>query len=369
MTFLYEHLLKPLFFLQDPEVIHNRFVRVGRILGHIPPARWILSFVYQYRNPKLQQLVAGITFANPVGLSAGFDKECELLKVLPSIGFGYEEVGSITAEPYDGNPRPRLVRLPADKGIIVNYGLKNRGASVLRRKLLGKRFRFPVGVSIAKTNKRFKTEKAKLDDWLRGIKLLKGCGDYLTINLSCPNLADTANYCDPKLLRKLLARIEKEKVYFTQPVFLKLSADLTEKRIDAIIKLCTPKRWITGFIISNLTKDRRKLTLKTHPSIWEGKKGGISGKHVYPRSLALIRHVRKRAGERFVLIACGGIFTTRDAYAYIRAGASLVQMITGMIYRGPGTIKEINKGLVRLLEEDGYKNISEAIGAETRFQE
>lgn len=364
MTLLYERLLKPLLFTQDPERVHDAFTFCGQVAGALPPCRGGLSLLYTYRHPALRQTVAGIRFENPVGLAAGFDKECRLMKVLPSVGFGFAEVGSITAEPYGGNPGPRLVRLPADRSLIVYYGLKNKGAEALRERLVGKRFRFPIGVSVAKTNKRFKTEKEKLDDWLKGITLLKDVGDYLTINVSCPNTYDPNNYCDPRLLEKLLFRIENEKISFGKPVFLKVTADVTEKQAEEIIRIATPRKWITGFVLSNLVKDRSTVKLQSPRELHEQRKGGLSGKVQQPKALTLVRHFRKRTGDRFVLIGCGGIFTAEDAYAYIKAGASLVQLITGMIYRGPGTIKEINKGLVKLLKKDGYGNISDAIGAE-----
>ncbi len=357
MTFIYEKLLKPVFFLQEPEAIHDRMVRLGRILGAIPPARWTISLLYGYKNEKLRQTIAGIPFDNPVGLAAGFDKDCKLMKIMPSVGFGYAEVGSVTAEPYAGNPPPRAYRLVKDESLVVNYGLKNQGALTAKQRL-AKRFRFPIGVSVAKTNKRFKNDEAKLKDWIKVITLMKDSGDYLTINLSCPNTWDTTNYCNPLRLKQLLVRIKKAKIVFRTPVFLKLNAELTPKQADAIIKLCKPEQWITGFVISNLVKDRAKLKLK---SVEHGTyKGGLSGSVVKKKALALVRHFKKKGGKRFVLIACGGVFTAKDAYEYITAGASLVQLVTGMIYKGPGVIKEINKGLVALLEKDKFKNISQA---------
>jgi dihydroorotate dehydrogenase len=364
MTILYEKLLKPLLFTQDPERVHDAFTFYGQAAGALPPCRWVLSLLYNYRHPALGQTVGGVRFENPVGLAAGFDKDCRLMKVLPSVGFGFEEVGSITAEPYKGNPGPRLVRLPADRSIIVYYGLKNKGAERLLKRLLGKRFRFPIGVSVAKTNKRFTSEEEKLDDWLKGITLLTDVGTYMTINLSCPNTYDKSNYCDPKLLGMLLRRIDEEKIRFGKPVFLKLTADLTEAQADEIIRLCAPRSYITGFILANLVKNRNRVRLQTPVHIYEQYSGGLSGKVVQLKALSLVRHFRQQAGNRFVLIGCGGIFTAEDAYAYIKGGATLIQLITGMIYRGPGTIKEINKGLVKLLKQDGYKNISQAVGAE-----
>ncbi|MEK6900157.1 MAG: hypothetical protein AABX05_03455, partial [Nanoarchaeota archaeon] len=273
MSFLYEHLAKPVFFRFDPETVHDRFTRMGSVLGKHLLTKKMTSVLYNYQNPILRQTIAGITFENPIGLAAGFDKECRLMDILPSVGFGYEEVGSITAEAYAGNPKPRLVRLPKDKSIIVYYGLKNQGAAAAVKKLSGKKFSIPIGVSIAKTNKDFPNHEEKLDDWIKGIKMLKDLGSYCTINLSCPNTTDPANFCDPRLLKKLIQRVEKEKIEFKKPVFLKLTADLSEKQSDEIIRLCHPKPWITGFILSNLVKDRSKLQLKSPKEAHQQYKG------------------------------------------------------------------------------------------------
>lgn len=366
---LYKLLVKPALFRQDPERVHDAFTFCGWLLGSNPFTRAVTALAFRYRSPKLEQTVAGIWFANPIGLAAGFDKDCRLMRIMPAVGFGFEEVGSVTAEPYGGNPKPRLVRLPADESIIVYYGLKNKGAQALRSRFLRKdgvrkRYAIPIGVSIAKTNKDYPSEQAKLDDWLAGITAVKDWGDYLTINLSCPNTYDSNNYCNPHLLQQLLDRIAKERISFSRPVFFKLTADLSLQQADRIITLTRNLPWVTGFILTNLVKDRAALSLKSPKELYEGKKGGISGRPVQPKALALVRYFRERAGTRFVLIGCGGIFTAEDAYAFIRAGASLVQLITGIIYNGPRTIGRINKGLVRLLAQDGFANIADAIGAD-----
>lgn len=353
---LYQRLAKPLLFMQDPERVHEHATRLGIALGASPLSRSALAAIYDYEHPVLEQTVAGIAFRNPVGLAAGFDKDCNLMDVLPSIGFGFEEVGSITAEPYGGNSGKRLVRLPEDAGIIVNYGLKNKGARALRKKLK-KKFAIPIGVSVAMTNRRFANEREKLEDWALGITLLKDSGSYLTINLSCPNTSDPASFCDPDLLEKLLCRIDTMR--FEKPVFLKLRNDLSQGEADRIIDLCASRPWVTGFILSNLSKDRSRLK---DPQAHAGYPGGVSGRTVKPGALRLTRHFRERAGDRFVLVGCGGIFTSEDAYDYLVAGASLVQLVTGMIYKGPGVVSEINRGLVRLLRRDGFESVSQAIG-------
>jgi dihydroorotate dehydrogenase len=362
---IYEWIVRPVLFRFDPEFVHDMTVLAGRIGGSNPITRAIIRTAFSYSNPALEQEVCGVRFPNPIGLAAGFDKDCKLMHVLPDVGFGYEEVGSITAEPYEGNPNPRLTRLPEDKSIIVYYGLKNCGARVLRERLKGKHC-IPIGVSVAKTNKDFKTLNAKIADWKEGVQLLKERGDYITINVSCPNTFDPENFNDPKLLNQLLKGIGELKT--RKPIFIKLSADLTTEQLDSIIDVCDRYSFVKGLIIANLVKDRKKLKLKSPKHMYEGRKGGLSGKIVKPYALKMVRHAYERAGDRYVIIGCGGIFTAEDAYEFIRNGATLLQLITGMIYGGPATIKRINKGLVRLLERDGYTSISEAVGAATSRQ-
>lgn len=358
----YEKVLRPVLFLTNPEKIHDAFVFFGQIGGSNPLFRGVLSILFNYKNPVLEQNILGMRFKNPLGLAAGFDKDCKLMKTMPVCGFGYEEVGSVTAQAYGGNPKPRLKRIPKDKGIIVNYGLKNEGAKACKKRFFTgrkkKNFSFPVGVNVAKTNKEFADAKERLSDWAKGIRLMKNCGDYITINLSCPNTHDCIDYCNPKKIRWVLAYIAKEKPKV--PVFLKLRQGLIKQEIKDIITLADKHDFVKGFVLTNLNKDRSKL--KTPKKLHEKFKGGVSGMHVKPEALRLTREFYKLAGKRYIIIGCGGIFNAKDAYDYIKAGASLVQMLTGMIYEGPRVMYDINKGLVELLKKDGYKNISEAIG-------
>ncbi len=346
MTFWYERLVKPFFFLQDPERAHERAVRLGQRLGEHRLARKLLAAIYAKRHPSLRRRVASLTFESPVGLAAGFDKECQLLNILPSLGFGFIEVGSITAKPYEGNPGPRLTRLPRDEGIIVYYGLKSSGARKLRRKLLGKRFPVPVGVSVAITNTRYATMREKLEDWALGVRLLKGCGDYLTINVSCPNIYEPLNWYEPANLQPLLARLDKELAGIKKPVLLKLPPDLPRRTADEIIRVTKRHSYVKGFILTNLVKDRSRLQLRSPRKLYEDRPGGISGRVVFPKALSLVKHFRQRC-PGMVIIGCGGVFSPVEAAAYLEAGADLVQLVTGLIYKGPGLVKELNEGLAR----------------------
>ena len=357
---LYQHILRPIFFRQDPEKVHERMTSMGEFFGRFFLTKKLLSLFFNYKNKKLRVNIAGINFENPIGLAAGFDKDARLTDVLPCVGFGFEEVGSITGEPCEGNEKPRLFRLPKDKALAVNYGLRSKGAKVISKKLLNKKFKFPVGVSIARANNPdivMDVEKG-IKDYIKAYNYLKNVGDYLTINISCPNTPDERAFSNSKNFDKLMK--EFNKLNIKKPVFIKLKPDFSKKEINEFIKISNKYNFITGFIISNLTKDRSNL--KTSEEEFEKVKGGISGIPVREKSNKILKYVYKKTKGKYLLIGCGGGFSAEDAYEKIKLGASLVQLITGMIYNGPGFIKEINKGLISLLKRDGYNNIKEVIG-------
>ncbi len=354
----YKYLLKPVLFLFAPETIHDLFILIGRTLGNAESSRKITSFFLNYTNPVLEQKILGIKFKNPVGLAAGFDKDANLMNILPEVGFGFEEIGSITAKPYLGNDKPRLTRLKKSQALLVNYGLKSEGALKIQKKLSGRKFRFPIGTSIAKTNSlNTVDENDGIKDYIEGFKYFTGIGDYFTINVSCPNTFGGQPFHSPDSLEKLLTGLDK--IETQKPVFIKLSPDLSLSQVDKLIAVCGKHR-VHGFVLSNLTKIRnnKKILDANIPE-----KGGISGKVVEGLTDKLISYVYKKTKGKYVIIGCGGIFSASDAYRKIKLGASLVQLITGMIYEGPQLISQINLGLVQLLKQDGYKNISEAIGA------
>lgn len=358
ISFKYKYLLKPVLFLFDPETIHDLFILIGKTLGNAESSRKITSLLFNYSNPILEQKILGIKFKNPVGLAAGFDKDANLMNILPEVGFGFEEIGSITAKPYLGNDKPRLMRLKKSQALLVNYGLKSEGALKIQKKLSGKKFRFPIGTSIAKTNSlNTVDENDGIKDYVEGFKYFTGIGDYYTVNVSCPNTFGGQPFHNPESLEKLLTGLDKIKT--EKPVFIKLSPDLSLSQIDKLIAVCGKHR-VQGFVLSNLTKIRnnKKILDANIPE-----KGGISGKVVEDLTDKLISYVYKKTKGKYVIIGCGGIFSASDAYRKIKLGASLVQLITGMIYEGPQLISQINLGLVQLLKQDGYKNISEAIGA------
>lgn len=360
---MYKKILKPILFRFNPETVHDFFIRVGTLLGKTRYGRSLVRFFCVYDNPVLETTVNGIHFTNPVGLAAGFDKDADLTSIMKEVGFGFMEVGAVTRYPYGGNPGPRLARLPADSSLIVYYGLKSIGAEEIEKKIQKMSFTFPVGINIAKTNRADIKGEKSVDDYVGTYRMLKQYFDYVTLNVSCPNAQDGCTFQDPLMLDSLLSAISKEEKVC--PIFLKISSHLTTKEIDDIILIVDKYNCVDGFITSNLSKRRDILELTSdQEKLNIIPLGGISGKPVRELTTNAIRYIYKKTQGRYTIIGLGGVFTAEDAYEKIKAGASLVQIITGLIYGGPTTVKKINKGLVELLARDGYAHVSEAVGAE-----
>lgn len=357
--FLYTKFLRPILFKMDPEFVHDLFLLIGRILNFFTITRWATWLKYGYSNKMLEQKIAGIKFKNPVGLAAGFDKNARIINLMSSVGFGHTEVGSITAKPCSGNPKPRIWRHTDKKALRVYYGLVNDGvekiAAHLTKQRNKRKFNLPLGISIAKTNCRATADtKVAIADYVKSFKELHKLSDYMTINISCPNAYGGVPFTDHARLDKLLRALRKVKT--SKPIFLKMSPDINDKALDEAIALAK-KYKLAGFVCTNLSKK----FIKEGP-------GGMSGKAVEKASNEMIRKIYKKTHDPttskspFTIIGVGGIFSAQDAYKKIRLGASLLQLITGMIYEGPQLIGEINRGLVVLLKRDGFKNISEAVG-------
>lgn len=359
----YRGFAKPYFFRRDPEAVHDRMTNIGSFLGSHIVTRKAAEACFHYRHPALEQNILGIRFANPIGLAAGFDKDARLTDIMAAIGFGFEEIGSVTGEPCEGNPKPRLWRLPKSRGILVHYGLKNEGCEVIAHRLRNRRLRFPVGTSIAKTNSPATVDiPSGIRDYAKAFRAFSAIGDYFTVNISCPNAYGGELFSDPARLDALLAELDA--IPTQKPVFLKLPADIGENGLREIVSVSRRHR-LHGFIASNLTK-RRDLPGLYRDEIAGHDKGGISGVVLRDISNNLVSRLYVLAGGEFVIVGCGGVFSAEDAYEKIRRGASLVQLVTGLIYNGPQHIGEINRGLARLLQRDGFASVREAVGIDVR---
>ncbi|MDQ6985238.1 MAG: quinone-dependent dihydroorotate dehydrogenase [Candidatus Dojkabacteria bacterium] len=362
IKFLYKKALKPIFFRKDPEDVHDRMLIVGAFLGRFKLTRTILRLVFRYDNKMLEQEIDGIKYTNPAGLSAGFDKDANLIDTLYHVGFGFMQVGSVTLNPYEGNPKPRLYRLKKSEGLVVYYGLKNIGVDKIIEKVkkLKKNNNFPISFSIAKTNStESSTVEGGIEDYYQCMEKLVSAdlGDFYTINISCPNAYGGEPYTTPDRLDKLLSKLSEIKT--DKPRYVKMPLNLPLTDFNDLLKIIIKFKF-EGVIIANLNKDRNSNEIKDE--IPENIQGGIGGRPTFSLSNELIKQTYKLYGSTLTVIGVGGIFSAEDAYTKIKLGASLVQLITGMIYEGPSLIKEINKGLVRLMKADGFDHITEAIG-------
>lgn len=363
LSLFYKQVIKPVFFLFDAELVHNFVTSQGEFIGKFQTANKILSKFFAKKSPMLKQKIAGITFDGPVGLAAGFDYEARVYKILPSLGFGFNTVGTITNLSYEGNPRPMLGRLPKSKSLMVNKGFKNLGAKKTAEKLAGQTFKIPLGISIGETNiKQRETQKSAIEDILSAFRICESSNiknAYYELNISCPNLFGNISFYPPKNLDELLLELDKFKL--RKPVFIKMPINETDmqtlKMLDVILR-----HKITGVIFGNLQKDRKNAEIKKEEIKW--KVGNFSGLPTQKRSDELIELAFKHCKEKLIIIGCGGIFNANDAYRKIKLGASLVQLITGLIYEGPLLVAKINTELPKLLEQDGFKNIKDAIGTE-----
>lgn len=359
---VYRNIIKPFLFKREPEDAHKIFLNLSSIVGKYALLRAIMGFFFNFKSNFLKQNIDGIDYINPVGLAAGFDKDAGMIKVLPKVGFGFLQIGSITFGPYEGNKGKRAVRLLKSRGIIVNYGLKNDGikkvAPKIPKKGLGD---IPISISIARTNcpETSSLEKGA-EDYIKSIKYVEeqNIGDFYTINVSCPNTEFGEPFTTAENLEILLSAMEPLEI--TKPVYLKMPIDKTWEEFNEMLKVANNYN-VSGLIIGNLLKDRNNKAILD--PIAKDQKGGISGKPTEKATNKLIFKTYEQYGKRFTIVGTGGIFSAEDAYLKIKLGASLVQLITGMIFRGPQVVGEINKGLVRLAKKDGYKNISEAIGS------
>lgn len=358
----YRYLIRPVLFKINPEWVHDAFTFLGEFFGKFRITRKLIHGVFSYSHPSLEQNVLGIQFSNPVGLSAGFDKDARLINVLEPIGFGACEVGTMTDEPSSGNPKPRLFRLPRSKGIVVYYGLKNIGITKALKRLSRKKVnKIVLGLSIGKTNceKTIGLEQG-IQDYFCGMQKVvdSGIGDFYTINISCPNTFGGEPFVTADRLRKLLEKLKELPI--EKPLFLKMPInepwEIFKELLDVALEY-----GIKGVVIGNLNKDRKDKAVKD--PIPDFVKGAMSGRPTKKLSDELISKTYQYCGDRLMIVGVGGIFSAKDAYEKIKRGATLVQLITGMIYKGPQLIGVMNQELVELLEKEGYKNITEAIGA------
>ncbi len=360
----YKNLIKPILFKKDAEDVHNHFTKLGKQLTKNNTTKSLLLKTFRYENPKLKQKILGIDFANPIGLSAGFDYDGHLAETMYYIGFGFNTVGTVTFQQYEGNKPPRLARLPKSKSLLVNKGFKSEGAEAVAKRLDKMNLHDKtVGLSVGSTNiPEIDTISKAIDDYINGFEVFKSKTylKYFEINISCPNSRITESFADLKNYEDLLKEIKNLNI--KQPLFVKMANELTLNHASKLIKIGI-ENGISGFIFSNLVKDRTNPYFdKTEIESVKNLKGNFSGKPTQKNADKLLRNMYKDYKNHTIFIGTGGVFNAQDAYEKIKNGASLVQLITGMVFEGPQLIGKINKDLVKMLKKNGFSNISEAIG-------
>ncbi|MBT4849741.1 quinone-dependent dihydroorotate dehydrogenase [Candidatus Parcubacteria bacterium] len=355
---LYQKIIRPILFLFDAEKVHSFTIKYLKILNY--------SFFYNIVNRitrvdslRLKQQIWGLDFKTPIGLAAGMDKHAAVPNAWPAFGFGWVQIGSITNLEQPGNPKPRLWRLPKDRGIVVYYGIPNPGAAAMVDKIKqqGKNKKTLWSVSIAKSTRA--PMEGAAEDYGMAFEFLNGLGDIITINLSCPNVKDFTGLQKKEILEPILNNIASLNKY-NQPIWLKIGPDLNTAELDDIIYLAK-KYKVAAIVACNLSKKRDHLNLKSKN---RDKQGGVSGKSIALQSNKIISYLYKNGENKYKIVGVGGIFDATDAYDKIKAGADLLQIATGFIYGGPMSIHAINKGLDKHLKQDNFGHISKAVGIE-----
>lgn len=344
---MYKSILKPLLFTKNPESAHHFTFSWIKRTFNVPIVKNIIEGFYDYQNPILEKEVFGLHFKNPVGLAAGFDKDAKLIDEMAMLGFGFIEIGTLTPKPQEGNPLPRLFRLPEDEALINRMGFNNGGVQEAIERLRDVKTDVLIGGNIGK-NKLTPNEKA-VDDYLYCLHALHPYVDYFVVNVSSPNTPNLRELQEKEPLKKLLLAVKEanSRKSRPKPILLKIAPDLTVGQLDDIIEIVIETK-IDGVIATNTTIDRSGL--KTDSTKIESiGAGGVSGKVLAKRSTEVIKYLSSQSNKAFPIIGVGGIFSAKDAIDKLEAGASLVQVYTGMIYEGPGLIKSINKGLVKYL--------------------
>lgn len=353
-------LLKPLIFRVEPEPAHDLVSAALGVAGNTPFVREALARTYAFDDAILHTTCAGLSFRNPVGLAAGFDKQAALIDPLARLGFGHVEVGTVTPRPQPGNPRPRMFRLPEDTALINRLGFNSPGMrDVAARLRVARAADIPtiIGVNIGK-NRDTPLEQAT-EDYAAAFVTLAPLADYVTVNISSPNTPGLRKLHDRQALEELLGTLAQHNAASAhpRPIFLKVSPDETPEALDEVIGAGVSSG-VAGFIATNTTLSRDGL----HGAA-RGETGGLSGTPLTLRSRAVIGQMYRTTGGKIPIIGVGGIMRPEDAYEHMRAGASLVQVYSGLVYHGPGLVRDIARYLAHRLRAEGYQRVAEIVGS------
>lgn len=350
-------LVRRLLFLVPPERIHTLVFALLRGGTSLAPARRLMHRLLGPTDPVLASTVFGVRFPGPLGLAAGFDKDGAGLLTWGALGFGYAEVGTVTASPQPGNPAPRMFRLPADRALLNRMGFNNLGAGALAARLARHRPETPIGVNIGKTKATPAAEAVA--DYRASARLVGPLASYLVVNVSSPNTPGLRDLQAIESLRPILSAVLEEASVSSTPVLVKIAPDLSDSDVDDIADLAV-ELGLAGIVATNTTVSREGLRTRAVDQLGAG---GISGPPVARRAVEVLRRLYGRVGDRLVLISVGGIETPDDAWERITAGASLLQAYTGFVYGGGLWPKHIHDGIARRLHEGGFASLCDAIGS------
>ena len=363
-------LLRPLLFRLDAERAHTVSLGGARLVQ--ATALGMVQSMFGHDDARLAQTLWGCTFPNPVGLAAGADKNAKLVPFWEAVGFGFVEIGSVSAQPCTGNPRPRAFRLPKDEAIVNRMGLNNDGAEAIARRLANgaaNRSR-PLGINLAKTHDPDVMGDAAVDDFRTSFRALASHASYVVLNISCPNTREGKTFESPDALNDLLSGIREEQADgqgVGVPVLVKLSPPASDgvvfdTQVEDVLTVAQAHD-VDGIVATNTASDREGLRT-SDARIESIGAGGLSGKPLTARATRLVRYVYRATDGELPIIGVGGVHDADSAYAKIRAGASLVQLYTALVYEGPGLVQRINKGLVDRLHRDGYDSVTDAVGVD-----
>ena len=338
---MYKTLIRPVLFKFNPEVAHNLTLNGLKVLRRIPFARNIVRLIYKREHPNLEREVFGIKFPNPVGLAGGLDKNGEVYNELSDFGFGFVEIGSLTAKPQPGNPKPRLFRVVKDKAIINRMGINNHGVTQAIRNINSNHPRVIIAGNIA-PNSSSQGEQVT-EDYKTAFSLLYDFVDMFVINISCPNVVGLTSLQEVSSLSDIMDNLLNMRTGFDtyKPILLKLSPDLTHSQIDEILDYALVSG-IDGIVAGNTTRSRDGLTIPEE-KIKEIGNGGMSGAPVHQKNLDMVRYIYGKPGSKLPIIGVGGIMTPEQAKEMLDAGASLIEIYTGFIYEGPAFVEKILK--------------------------
>ncbi len=357
----YRTLVRPWLFRADPEAVHERALKLAVRLGANRLTREAVETLFVFDDWRLRQTLFGLEFLNPVGLGAGYDKNAVGIELWPALGFGFVEIGSVTARPQRGNESQRLFRQTNQQALLNRMGFNNDGADAIAARVPPPPHRIPIGVNVGKDRDVDLAKAAQ--SYLATIEKFRGRADFFVLNVSSPNTPGLRKLQEKAALDELLAAVvapvpgrssavSAAETAAATPVLLKIAPDLAFEEIDDILELAKQHN-IAGIVATNTTIN--------HPMPAQG---GLSGAPLRARATKCVRHIWRYTGGQLPIIGVGGVFTAEDAYEKIRAGASLVEVWTGLIYEGPAIVGNINRGLLRLLERDGFHSIAEAVGTE-----